>query len=260
MKVVLFCGGYGMRMRGGSEDRIPKPMQLVGPMPLLWHVMSYYAHHGHTEFVLCLGYGAEHITRFFLEHNETTSNDFVLRRGEVELTSTDISDWTIHFVHTGLESTLNQRLLAVRDLLAGEELFLANYADVLCNAPLEPMLERFAAHPDALLSMLAVPPQQSFHVLGVGEDGTTVTDVTPVSQMPLRENGGYLIMRPGIFDWLRPEEDMMEDTCPRLAERGLLMAQPYDGFWKPADTFKERAELDRLWSSGERPWALPGQR
>ena len=78
MKVVLFCGGYGMRMRNGDADDLPKPMQMVGPRPLLWHVMRYYAHFGHTEFVLCLGYGAHHIRNFFLDYRETESNDFVL--------------------------------------------------------------------------------------------------------------------------------------------------------------------------------------
>src|SRR3954469_14363643 len=102
MKVVLFCGGYGMRMRNTDDDVIPKPLQMVGPRPLLWHVMRYYAHFGHTEFILCLGYGAAQIKEFFTSYSETESNDFVLRDGKVELLSTDIGDWTITFVDTGL--------------------------------------------------------------------------------------------------------------------------------------------------------------
>ena len=102
MKVVLFCGGYGMRMRTAEDDVIPKPLQMVGPRPLLWHVMRYYAHYGHKEFILCLGYGAEKIKDFFLSYRETESNDFVLRDGQVELLGSDISDWTITFVDTGL--------------------------------------------------------------------------------------------------------------------------------------------------------------
>ncbi|MGY2062901.1 glucose-1-phosphate cytidylyltransferase, partial [Nocardia gipuzkoensis] len=130
MKVVLFCGGYGMRMRGGTDDPVPKPMQLVGPRPLIWHVMRYYAHYGHKDFVLCLGYGAAHIKNFFLTYQESVSNDFVIRGGQVELLASDISDWTITFVDTGLESAIGERLRRVRPHLAGERYFLANYADV----------------------------------------------------------------------------------------------------------------------------------
>lgn len=101
MKVVLFCGGFGTRMRTGVPGEVPKPMALVGPRPLLWHVMRYYAHFGHKEFILCLGYGAHHIKDFFLGYQEATSNDFVLRGGKVELLSSDISDWSISFVQTG---------------------------------------------------------------------------------------------------------------------------------------------------------------
>jgi glucose-1-phosphate cytidylyltransferase len=98
MKVVLFCGGYGMRMRNGSDDQIPKPMQMVGPRPLIWHVMRYYAHFGHKDFILCLGYGAAHIKNYFLTYQEAISNDFIIRDGQVELLQSDISDtasrWT----------------------------------------------------------------------------------------------------------------------------------------------------------------------
>lgn len=145
MKVVLFCGGYGMRMRNGSDDEIPKPMQMIGPRPLIWHVMRYYAHFGHTEFVLCLGYGAEHIKDYFLSYRESASNDFVIRGGKVELLQTDISDWTITFVDTGPESPIGERLRRVRSFLDGDEYFLANYADVLTDAPLNEIIDEVKA-------------------------------------------------------------------------------------------------------------------
>src|SRR5688500_10146655 len=134
-----------MRMRAGAADDVPKPLQLGGPRPLLWHVMRYYAHFGHTEFVLGLGYGEHHIKDFFRDYRETASNDFVLRDGEVELLSTDISQWSITFMHTGLDSSIGQRLRRVRHLVADQEMFLANYADVLTDAPLEEMIARFTA-------------------------------------------------------------------------------------------------------------------
>ena len=170
MKVVLFCGGYGLRMRSGASDDVPKPMAMVGPRPLIWHVMRYYAHFGHTEFILCLGYGAHHIKDFFLNYEETTSNDFVLRDGQTELLSTDIAYWTITFVQTGIESPIGERLRRVRHHLDGDEMFLANYADVLTDAPLPEMIDRFARR-DAGASMMVVPPQSSFHCVELGEDG-----------------------------------------------------------------------------------------
>src|SRR5271165_3521416 len=152
VKVVLFCGGLGMRMRDGVSSG-PKPMAMVGERPLLWHVMRYYAHFGHTDFVLCLGYGASAVKDFFLNYDETRSNDFVLERGahDLKLFRTDISDWRITFVDTGLNSPIGERLRRVRRHLADEPMFMANYADVLTDAPLPDMIERFTAS-DAVAS------------------------------------------------------------------------------------------------------------
>ncbi|GGM50810.1 glucose-1-phosphate cytidylyltransferase [Longimycelium tulufanense] len=251
MKVVLFCGGYGMRMRGGPDD-LPKPMQRLGPRPLLWHVMRYYAHFGHRDFVLCLGHGAKHITDFFLNYNETESNDFVLRGGKVELLSSDISDWTITFAHTGVESSIGERLRRVRHLVEGEEMFLANYADVLTDAPLDKMIDRFAAS-DAVAAMMAVPPQESFHCVELAEDGMAAS-ITPVSTMPIWENGGFFVLRPEVFEHIPEDGCLVEDGCAELAKRGQLMAYPYRGFWHAVDTLKERSALEARYRSGDRPW------
>lgn len=255
MKVVLFCGGYGMRMRDGTTTA-PKPMVMVGSRPLIWHVMRYYAHFGHTEFILCLGYGAHHIKEFFLNYKETYSNDFVLRKGgsDVELLSSDISDWEINFIDTGLKSPIGERLRRVRHLLDGEEMFLANYADVLTDAPLDVMVERFAAS-DAGASMIAVPPQSAFHCLEMDENGS-VSEVRSVSTLSLWENGGYFVLRPEIFDHLPEGSDLVQDGCGTLAGMGKLLAYPYRGFWHPADTVKERAALEESYENGYRPWML----
>jgi glucose-1-phosphate cytidylyltransferase len=254
MKVVLFCGGYGMRMRNGTADDMPKPMAMVGPRPLIWHVMRYYAHFGHKDFVLCLGYGAHHIKNFFLNYEETISNDFVLRNGKAELLATDIADWSISFIQTGIESAIGERLRRVREHLDGDEMFLANYADVLTDAPLDVMVDRFAAS-DAGASMMVVPPQSSFHCVEMGEDGM-VGAITAVSEMPMWENGGYFVLRQEIFDHIPEGGDLVADGCVELAKRGRLLAYPYRGFWKPTDTVKEKAALDAGYTRGERPWAL----
>jgi glucose-1-phosphate cytidylyltransferase len=253
MKVVLFCGGYGMRMRDGVFD-LPKPMVKVGPRPLLWHVMRYYAHFGHTDFVLCLGYGAHHVKDFFLNYSETASNDFVLRGGEVKMLSSDISDWTITFVHTGLDSPIGERLRRVREHVAGERIFLANYADVLTDAPLDDVIDRFARS-DAAASLLAVPPQSAFHCVQLGEQ-SKVDEIIGVNTMPLWENGGYFVLRQEVFDHLPADGDLVVDACGSLAKEGKLMAYPYRGFWQPADTIKERNTLEAAYQGGTRPWML----
>lgn len=258
MKVVLFCGGYGMRMRNSSDDTIPKPMQMLGPRPLIWHVMRYYAHFGHTEFVLCLGYGAEHIKNYFLTYQESASNDFVIRGGKVELLQTDISDWSITFVDTGTESSIGERLRRVRHFVEDDEYFLANYADVLTDAPLDDIIDEVKAS-GATASMLIVPPQSSFHCVDVTDSGRgcgAITGITPVSRLPIWENGGYFVMSSQILDMLTENCDLVEDTCARLAADGKLFGYRHLGFWKPADTFKERAELEAAYRSGDRPWAL----
>jgi glucose-1-phosphate cytidylyltransferase len=253
MKVVLFCGGYGMRMRDGASD-VPKPMTTVGPRPLIWHVMRYYAHFGHRDFVLCLGYGAHHIKDFFLNYDETASNDFVLRGGDVELLGSDIQDWTITFVHTGLESPIGERLRRVRSLVEGEDMFLANYADVLTDAPLDKMVEKFRAS-DAIGGLLAVPPQSAFHCVNIGE-GDAIASITMLQEMPLWENGGYLMFRPEIFDHVEEDCDLIGDVCAPLAKQGQMMAYRHRGFWQPADTVKERTALEAAYQSGARPWML----
>jgi glucose-1-phosphate cytidylyltransferase len=254
VKVVLFCGGLGMRMRTGTDDDLPKPMAAVGPRPLIWHVMRYYAHFGHTEFVLCLGYGAQHIKNFFLDYRETESNDFVLRGDKVELLSTDISDWSISFVQTGIESAIGERLRRVREYVDGEEMFLANYADVLTDAPLDVMVDRFAAS-DAGASMMVVPPESTFHCVELSEEGR-VGGITPVSEMPLWSNGGYFVLRPEIFNLIPEHGDLVADGCVELAKRDRLLAYPHRGFWKPTDTVKERIALNDGYARGDRPWML----
>lgn len=254
MKVVLFCGGYGMRMRDSGGDGMPKPMQMVGPRPLIWHVMRYYAHFGHKEFILCLGYGASHIKNYFLTYQEAASNDFVMRDGRVELMRSDISDWSITFVDTGPESPIGERLRRVRQFVEGEEYFLANYSDVLTDAPMNDIIDD-VKESGAAASMLIVPPQSSFHCVNI-EDSGAVTGITPVSHLPIWENGGYFVLSGEVLDMLTEDCDLVEDVCGKLAVQGKLYGHKHLGFWKPADTFKERADLEAAYKRGDRPWML----
>ena len=255
MKVVLFCGGLGMRMRDGVTNA-PKPMAMIGDRPLLWHVMRYYAHYGHTDFVLCLGYGASAVKDFFLHYDETRSNDFVLENGaqNIKLFKTDIADWRITFVDTGLHSEIGERLRRVRRFVEGEEMFLANYADVFTDAPLPDMISQLRAS-NAIVSLLAVPPQSSHHVVDVDESGM-ITQVVPVRDLRQWENGGYFVLRPEIFDHLNEGEDLVEDVLVRLVRQRRVLGYTHKGYWSPADTVKERAQLEDMYNQGYCPWMI----
>jgi glucose-1-phosphate cytidylyltransferase len=255
MKVVLFCGGLGMRMREGASSA-PKPMNMIGDRPLLWHVMRYYAHFGHRDFVLCLGYGAAAVKEYFLRYDETQSNDFTLVGGgrTVTMHSTDITDWTITFLDTGLTSSIGERLMRVRSHVQDDEMFLANYADTLTDAPLDEMIDTFRSS-DAVASLLAVPPVSTHHVIDIDDDGV-VTGVRDVQELMQWENGGYFVLRPGIFDVLRDGEDMVPHAFSRLIAGNRLLAQRYKGFWRAADTFKDRVELEEMFASRQSPWMV----
>ena len=255
MKVVLFCGGLGMRMRADNQS-LPKPMMPIGSRPVLWHVMRYYAHFGYNEFILCLGYGAQAVKDYFLDYRETASNDFVITKGgrHVELLSTDISEWSITFVDTGMETAIGERLRRVRPYLEGDEIFLANYGDVLTDAPMDLLVDEFA-ETDAVAQVLAVKPQDSFHVVDFDEDGL-VSGLVPVADMAMCINGGYFALRQGIFDYLEEGDDLVMDGCVRAARDHKVRAVRYPGFWAPMDTLKERTALEQMHHRGISPWAL----
>ncbi len=255
MKVVLFCGGLGTRLREHSET-IPKPLVNVGYRPIIWHLMRYYAHYGHKDFVLCLGYRGHMIREYFLRYEESMSNDFTLSEGgrRVELHSRDIADWTITFVDTGLHTNIGQRLTAVRKYVAGEDMFLANYADGLSDIPLDRQIEEFRRS-DLVATFASVRPSQSFHYVRSGADGL-VSSIGPVHDANLRINGGYFVLRQAIFDHMEPGDELVEAPFRRLIEQGRLGAYPHDGFWQPMDTFKDKISYDRMEARGECPWAL----
>jgi glucose-1-phosphate cytidylyltransferase len=255
MKVVLFCGGQGMRIREYS-DQVPKPMVPIGYRPILWHVMKYYAHYGHKDFILCLGYKADAIKSYFRNYDETVSNDFVLTGGgkQVELLKSDIDDWRITFVDTGVSSNIGERLMAVKRHLAGEEYFLANYADGLTDCPLDKMVD-FVKARGATAGCLCVRPSTTFHSVKLGPD-QRILEIEDLRDTGVRLNGGYFVLRGDIFESMRPGEELVYEPFRRLIERGELVGYPYDGFWVTMDTFKDKQRLDELYAAGAAPWQV----
>ncbi|MBI5165206.1 MAG: glucose-1-phosphate cytidylyltransferase [Magnetospirillum sp.] len=255
MKVVLFCGGLGMRMRDYSQQ-IPKPMACLRNRPLLWHVMRWYAHWGHTDFILCLGHRGEAIKEYFLGYNEALSNDFVLSDGgrRVELLREDIRDWRITFVDTGQHANIGERLKAVEPYVAGEEMFLANYSDGLTDCPLPRIVERHRST-GAAATFLAVRPSHSFHLADLRGDGT-VAGIRDVKAAEIWVNGGYFVLSPAVFAAMREGEELVVEPFQRLIEANRLSACRYEGFWRAVDTFKDLTEMEAMLSHGPGPWEL----
>ena len=254
MKVVLFCGGLGTRLRD-SAGEIPKPMVKIGYRPILWHLMKYYAHFGHTDFVLCLGYKADVIKEFFLHYEEWISNDFTLAKGgrELILEHNDIEDWNITFVDTGLHANIGERLVAVRRYVEDDEVFLANYSDGLTDLDLQAMIEQFRSS-DKVASFLAVRPSQTFHMVELDADGD-VAALRSVDQSDLLINGGFFAFRHDIFDYIEPGEELVLSPFARLIEERKLHGYRYDRFWC-MDTFKEQQQLTDIYNAGHAPWEV----
>ena len=256
VKVVLFCGGLGLRMQEAAPS-IPKPMVPIANRPILLHIMKYYAHFGHDDFVICLGHKGEVIKEYFLNYNEALANDFVLSQGgtHVELLASDIGDWRITFVDTGLHNNVGQRLRAVRDHLRDEEVFLATYGDAVTDAPLPQMVANFHER-DKIAAFLAVRPRSySFHTVRLS-DGELVRGIEDVTRADMWINGGFFIFRPEIFDHIQEDEELVEEPFERLIEQEELIAYPYDGFWAPMDTLKDKHNLETLAASGRPPWEV----
>jgi len=255
MKVVLFCGGLGTRLREYSET-VPKPMIQIGCRPIIWHLMKYYAHFGHTDFILCLGHQGEYIKNYFLNYDESLSNDFVWSKGgrNIQLYNSDIEDWTITFADTGVHANIGGRLLAVKKYLEGEKTFLANYSDGLTDLPLPQYLQHFYDN-SKVACFLAVQPSQSFHIVTIGEK-SRVESIESVNSAGLWMNGGFFAFKKEIFDYIQDGEELVEEPFRRLIGKDELIAYQYRGFWSCMDTLKDKQMFDERFSSGKTPWAV----
>jgi glucose-1-phosphate cytidylyltransferase len=256
MKVVLFCGGTGMRLRGYSED-VPKPMVTIGNRPVLWHVMKYYAHFGHKDFVICLGYKGNVIKNYFLEYEESVSNDFVFSQGgrRLEFVQRDIDDWRITFVDTGLRSTIGDRLRLIEPYIGEDEIFLANYSDGLTDFRLPDLIEDFKRR-DSYVSFLSVQPRSSsLDTVQVGADGS-VQAIKCMKESDIWVNGGYFVLRKDVFRYLRAGEEFVYEPMRRMIAEDKVRSLRYEGFWQCMDTFKDKQILDELEASGSAPWCV----
>ncbi|HEU4943499.1 MAG TPA: sugar phosphate nucleotidyltransferase [Gaiellaceae bacterium] len=233
MKVVLFCGGLGLRLRGVTGV-VPKPMVPVGGRPLLWHIMKYYAHFGHRDFLLCVGHQADVIRRYF---------------GRDEFRA---EGWRVTFVDTPVDASIGERFFAVREHV-GDGVFLANYGDTVTDVALPTLIDAHRAS-GKVASLLSVRPNYTFNV--VTTDGSDlVAGFQDIAESGIRINGGYFVFEPRVFDYLEAGEDLPE-MFHRLIAAGELVSYAYDGFWAPMDTLKDKERLEELVSNGGSVWQV----
>lgn len=256
MKVVLFCGGLGTRLREYSET-IPKPMVKIGYRPILWNIMKFYAHFGHKDFILALGHKADNIKDYFVNYDEKISNDFVYTLGgnRIELLNSDIDDWKITFVDTGISSNVGMRLMRVKEHLKGEEMFLANYADAVSDLNLPEMIQHFKSQPEMIASLMTYRPTGSFHMVNAETDGL-VKSIQPISSANLLLNCGYFIFKQEIFDYIKYGEDIVDGPLSRLVKEKKVTNYHHTKFWQCMDTFKDKMLLDDMQAKGETPWEI----
>lgn len=255
MKVVLFCGGLGTRIREYSES-VPKPMIPIGHQPILWHVMNYYSQYGHKDFVLCLGYKANTVKEFFLNYKTQTYGDVIVHGSNVELLGPREEDWRVAMIDTGVWRNIGSRLWAVRDHVKNEEMFCANYSDGLSDVNLDDMIAKFKAS-DKIACFLAVHPPVTYHLADIAADGKVNAFITSdVSEIWI--NGGFFLLKPEIFDYMSDGEELVVEPFARLIKENKLMAYRHTGFWRSMDTLRDRQVLEEMMEKGEMPWKVNG--
>ena len=255
MKVVLFCGGLGMRLYPTTE-KAPKPLVTLGEKPILWHLMKYYSYYGHNDFILCLGYKGEKIKKYFLDYDECLSSDFVLSNEgkDRKLIVENKDNWRITFAETGINSNIGQRLKAVQKYLKGEKVFLANYSDGVTDLNLPDMIN-FFTKANKIACFLSVKPFHSYHAVTANADGL-VSNITPLAQSNTRINGGFFVFKSEIFNYIKNGEDLVDEPFQRLITQQELLTYDFNGFWASMDTFKDKQQLDEMTSDGKAPWQV----
>ena len=259
MKTIILCGGFGSRIRNTTED-IPKPMNLIGGYPILWHIMKYYAHWGHKEFILCLGYKGNLIKDFFLNY-EAHIRDFTITLGEnrsIEYHGNHKEiGWKTTLADTGLKALTGARLKKVCKYLENEENFMLTYGDGIGDVNLDQLVNFHLSH-KKILTVTGVRPPGRFGELKTDKEKL----VTEFNEKPQATDGsisgGFFVCQKEIFKCLDDREDLIFENEPikQLAKDKQMMMYEHEGFWQPMDTYRDYLLLNTLYEKGEAPWIL----
>ena len=252
MKVILLAGGFGTRLSEYTES-IPKPMVLIGGKPILWHILNNYAHFGHKDFYVALGYKANVIKEYFLNYR-TLNADFTvdLATGLVSPHQLSEVDWKVTLVDTGLHSMTGGRVRRMKHFI-GNETCLLTYGDGLSDIDIEQLVSFHMNH-GKMVTVTAVHPGARFGELEMkGEQVVSFQEKPQTGQGWI--NGGYFVIEPEFFDLIEEEQTILErEPLERAAKIGELMAFRHNGFWQCMDTKRDRNNLEEFWNSGKAPW------
>lgn len=255
MKVVLLAGGFGTRISEESHLK-PKPMIEIGEKPILWHIMKYYSQYGFHEFIICLGYKQYVVKEFFSDYFLHTSDiTFDLANNRMEVHNNYAEPWKVTLVDTGLTTMTGGRIRRIRSYV-GDEPFMLTYGDGLADVDLI-KLKEFHQHHGRVATITAVNVGQRFGVLDIQGQGQVQAFREKDNMDGDLINGGFMVMSPEIFDYLKGDETVLEkEPFEQLAKNGEMMAYPHNGFWKCMDTQRDKQQLERMWQSGNAPWKI----
>ena len=252
MKVVILAGGYGTRL-SEYTNIVPKPMVTIGGKPIIWHIMKTYAHYGHKDFYIALGYKSEVIKDYFLNYHSLNSDFAVnLASGKVKPYKVNDLDWQVTLSNTGISTMTGGRVKRMQQLI-GNERFMLTYGDGVADIDIDDLFAFHKSH-GKMVTMSAVRPAARFGELEINDN-----QVISFKEKPQLHNGwingGYFIIEPEFFDYIASDETMLErEPLEALTKAGELMAYKHDGFWHCMDTKRDHELLESLWSEGA-PWS-----
>ena len=252
MKVVILAGGFGTRISEYSET-VPKPMISIGGKPILWHIMQRYAHFGHKDFYLALGYKAEIVKDYFLNYRGLNADFTVdLGTGDIKSHQVDAIDWTVTLIQTGITTMTGGRLKRLKEFI-GNETFLLTYGDGLSSVNIDELIA-FHRSQGKMITVTAVRPTARFGELEL--NGFKVNSFREKPQ--LNEgwiNGGYFVIEPEFLNLIEGDQTLLErEPLEKVSSSGELVAYCHNGFWQCMDTKRDRELLEAMWERYERPW------
>ena len=256
MKVLILCGGVGTRLKEETEFK-PKPMVYVGNKPIIWHIMKHFAYYGHNDFILALGYKADYIKDFFLNQKAFTT-DFTLDTTTHDAkyylkNRSEIDDFRITFVDTGLESLIGERILRCKEYLSEEENFILTYGDGVSNIDINKLI-RFHKKQKTIGTVTGVHPRTKYGLLKINKKNL----LENIQEKPVLSDwvsGGYMVFSKKFFSYLHKNE-MEIAALKKLARKKQLSIYKHSGFWFAVDTYKELEDLNNIWKTGIAPWKV----
>ncbi|MGH2767255.1 MAG: glucose-1-phosphate cytidylyltransferase [Actinomycetota bacterium] len=255
--VVILAGGLGTRLREETE-RVPKPLVQIGEQPILWHIMKFYGHYGFRRFILCLGYKSWLIKQFFLNYREQLADFTIGLDGDHEPAFQNAhgnEDWEVTCAETGLLTATGARLRRVRRYI-DSDIFMFTYGDGIGRVDLRALLDFHRSH-GLVGTVTGVHPTSRY-----GEMRTEGSMVLEFNEKPTKPegyvSGGFFVLGQEIFDYLNDDPDLFFEREPlqKLARDGQLAVYPHEGYWLGVDTYRDLAEINELWESGEAPWKV----